>query len=130
MHLLLRNSLTRSLHRMPNSHDLLPTSSSPHPTLPFSPTTGTVLGFEYPFKILTSIIQSKKCQTMLQILKDAKKYSFLASILVQIRDRSLVTSLCSVRSVDSHTPAMFLLHSSRSHEIRCFLYSRHHKQTF
>ena len=26
----------------------------PHPTLPFSPTTGTVLGFEYPFKISTS----------------------------------------------------------------------------
>ena len=26
----------------------------PHPTLPFPPTTGTVLGFEYPFKILTS----------------------------------------------------------------------------
>ena len=50
------NSLTRSLHRMPNSHDLLPNSPSPpppHPSLPFSPTTGTVLGFEYPFKILT-----------------------------------------------------------------------------
>ena len=31
MHLLLRNSLTRSLHRMPNSHDLLPNSPSPPP---------------------------------------------------------------------------------------------------
>ena len=34
MHLLLRNSLTRSLHRMPNSHDPLPISSSPTPPHP------------------------------------------------------------------------------------------------
>ena len=34
MHLLLRNSLTRSLHRMPNSHDPLPTSPSPTPPHP------------------------------------------------------------------------------------------------
>ena len=54
--LLLHNSLTRLLHRMPNSHDLpthLPLPTASHPSLPFSPTIGTALGFEYPFKILT-----------------------------------------------------------------------------
>ena len=53
MYLLLHNSLTTT--GCPTRMTFYPSHPPPpHPTLPFSPTTGTVLGFEYPFKILTN----------------------------------------------------------------------------